>query len=243
MKRLITAIVAVLAASCTVQANLAPGTTIEDYLPTITAETVEAGGVVYTYEGALEEFEVEETNFKLKGELSTDTGYGIITLEELEFDPDPFVFVSQLVYNNTASPQTYVLQIDQPAYLATPSSQVYGSVVVSLLDEANDGASLTDNNTPIYKAFIDGIEVDTLLDDPYTLTAPTTVNSGLQQFGFDPYGAGVASNIAIQIEFTLSAGDSATVQGSFEVIPEPASMVLIGITASAFIFIRRRFIG
>jgi hypothetical protein len=233
MKRLITAIVAVLAASCTVQANLAPGTTIEDYLPTITAETVEAGGVVYTYEGALEEFEVEETKFKLKDELSTDTGYGIITLEELEFDPDPFVFVSQLVYNNTASPQTYVLQIDQPAYLATPSSQVYGSVVVSLLDEANDGASLT----------IDGIEVDTLLDDPYTLTAPTTVNSGLQQFGFDPYGAGVASNIAIQIEFTLSAGDSATVQGSFEVIPEPASMVLIGITASAFIFIRRRFIG
>ena len=59
----------------------------------------------------------------------------------------------------------------------------------------------------------------------------------------DTDSGGVISNTAIQIEFTLSPGDSATVQSRFEVIPEPASMVLIGISASAIAFIRRRFIA
>jgi hypothetical protein len=243
MKRLVALVAVMMAAACMVQADLAPGTTIEDYLPVITATTVDWGGEQYQYQGGLEEYEVEGTKFKLKGSLTADTGFGIITLEELEYDPDPYVFVSQLIYNNTLIPQTYQILIDQPAYLATSSSLVYGSVVVSLLDEANDGASLSDNNRPIYTAYIDDNEVDTLLDDPYTLVAPTTVNSGLQEFGWNNYGAGVVSNIAIEIEFTLSPGDSATVQGSFEVIPEPASLILIGLTAATFTFIRRRFIG
>lgn len=235
-------IVASLLVAHAVCADLPEGTTIEDYLPTMTGNTIEAGGVIYSFENA-EEFEVEDSKWKFKGDMATTNELGIFTLEELEFDPDPTVFLSQLVENNTASAQTYVLYIDQPAYLASSSSTTYGSVTLSLLDIAGDGASLTDNGTSIYKAFIDGNQAGTLMDPTYSLgTPPGTVDSGSEYF-LGSYPAGVVSDIGIQIEFTLSAGDRATVQSRFDVIPEPASMVLLVATSSAIVFVRRRFMA
>jgi len=237
---MITAILLVAHAVC---ADLPEGTTIEDYLPTITASTIEAGGVVYTYEGDIDEFEIEDSKYKLKTSMTYDTGDGLITIEEIEFDPDPTVFFSTIVENNTASPQTYTLYFDQPAYLTSSSSTTYGSVTVSLLDIAGNGSSLTDNGTSIYKAFIDGTQAGTLMDPAYSLgTPPGTVDSGSEWF-LGSYPAGVTSSIGIQIEFTLSAGDRATVQSRFDVIPEPASMVLLVATSSAIIFVRRKFIA
>jgi len=245
MKRIMGVLVAALLLAVPVHAELAPGTTIEDYLPTIYDGTIEAGGVLFSFTD-LDEFEIEDTKYKLKASMEYDTGNGIITLKELEFDPDPVVDATQLVYNNTGSDQTYQFYIDQPAYLATASSSVRGAVVVTLLDKSAfpfDGSSFSDNGTPVYKAYIDGNEVDTLMD-PYSLvTIPNnTTADDSEEFGWSTYGAGVASSIGIQIEFTLSAGDQATVQSRFEVIPEPSSMILIGIASSTILFIRRKFL-
>jgi hypothetical protein len=163
---------------------------------------------------------------------------------------------NSIVTNLTASTQTYQFYAEEAFTLGTAQSLVQGSVTVTLLDrgEPADGASFDTVATPVYKAFIDGNEVDTLLDDPYTLstTPPGRVASVNQFFGtsvssggdmWDIYGAGVVSNIAIQIEFSLSPGDSATVLSRFEVIPEPASLILIGLSTSAVMISRRLFIA
>ena len=230
----VTVVAVIFLATHVVQAALAPGTTIEDYMPSITGSTIEADGVDYSYSGTLGEFEVEDTRYKLKGALEQDTGYGIITLEELEFDPDPSVIANQLIYNNTLNPQTYMINITQPAYLASSSSSVYGSIVVSLQDSDSpiNGSALDDNGTSVYKAYIDGVLVDTLFDTLSLSTTPpsNTIGSGLQEFGWDAYGAGVNTDIAIMLELTLSPGDTATVLSRFDVIvPEPATMALLGL--------------
>jgi hypothetical protein len=162
---------------------------------------------------------------------------------------------NSIVTNLTGSAQSYQFYAEEAFTLNTTESLVQGSVTVTLLDrgEPANGASFGSNLTPVYKAFIDGNEVETLLDAPYTLSTapPNRVASVNQFFGtsvssggtmWDVYGAGVVSNIAIQIEFTLSPGDSATVLSRFEVIPEPASLLLIGLTTSAALFIRRWFV-
>ncbi len=98
-----------------------------------------------------------------------------------------------------------------------------------------------DNGTSVYKAYIDGVLVDTLLDT-LSLSPSATVADGSEEFGWQAYGAGVNSDIQIKIELTLSAGDSATVLSRFEVIPEPASLAMIGLVSGLGLFIRRTFI-
>ncbi|RKX46391.1 MAG: hypothetical protein DRP64_03220 [Verrucomicrobia bacterium] len=228
--------------------ELAPGTTITDYLPTITASTIAVGDDIYSYTGVLDQFEEkEEAKFELKETQEQDTGFGIITLEGLAFDPDPSVFANFLVYNNTPNTQVYQFNVLQPAYLNELSSLVYGSIVVSLqdTDDSIDGASLNDYGASIYEAYIDGNLVDTLLDPSFSLsTTPpaNTVGSGLQEFGWNTYGAGVVNDIAIKIQFSLSAGDTATVLSRFDVvaIPEPASVGLLGFTTLGLFYRRRR---
>jgi len=237
MKRVIAflSFISILFISSQVYATLLPGTTIEDYLPVIEGDvlTDQATGFSYQIE-SVDEFEIEDTKYKWKGELVRDTGSGIITVSELEFEPDPMVSLTIVFQNNTANTQTYWASVTTPAYLASTSNLVYGSVVLSLQDKDSpaNGALLSDNGTSIYEALIDSSSVDTLLDPTYTLstTPPSTVAAGLAEFGWDSYIGSVTTNIGIEIELTLSPGDTATVQSRFDVIvPEPATICLLGI--------------
>jgi hypothetical protein len=167
--------------------------------------------------------------------MSWDTGAGIISITQLEFDPDPYVLCNQIFYNNTANTQTYQATVTQPAILSSVSNQVYGSIVVSLQDSDDpiNGSMLSDNGTAVYKAYIDGILVDTLLDPSYSLTSSppnNTVSSGLREFGWDPYTGAVTNNISITVELNLSPGDTATVLSRFDVVvPEPSAILFLGL--------------
>lgn len=159
-----------------------------------------------------------------------DNGSGIITLEELEFDPDPSVFANLVVTNNSAVTQTYNFTVTQPAYLANVNNQVFGSIVVSLQDQdtPENGATLANPTGSVYTANIDGSQVDTLLSS-YSLSTPPNPNGYLTSFGWDPHVGAVTSSISIDLAFTLSAGDSATVISRFDVIPEPATILLLSL--------------
>lgn len=153
---------------------------------------------------------------------------------------------NSLVTNETAEAKTFQIYADETFTLDVSETMIRGSVVVALQDMGvpADGAAFSDNSTPVYKAYIDGVEVETLLDTvTLPTTPPNTVALASEEFTWKTNPGGVNESIAIQIEFTLSPGDSATVQSRFEVIPEPASIALIGLTGSAIAFIRRRFIA
>jgi|GEM_PF-6001046 len=230
-------LVSILFVSGTAHATLAPGTTIQDYLPQISGKVPSAGiaGFNHAIQNLNGFSKAQGLPFSWQGQMSWNTGSGIIGITKLEFDPDPYVLCNQIFYNNTANTQTYQATITQPAYLSSLSNQVYGSIVVSLQDSDDpiNGSMLSDNNTPIYKAFIDGVLVDTLLDPSYSLmTSPpnNTIGSGLREFGWNPYTGAVNNNISITVELNLSPGDTATVLSRFDVkvIPEPSMMLLVG---------------
>lgn len=231
--------VAAILSSSTVYAELVVGKGINDYLPMVHWETATPGvGFSHAFQNVNEFAKVamDKARYKWQGTMSWDTGRGIISLTELEFDPDPYVLCNQIFYNNTSSPQTYKASVTQPAALTSTSNQVYGSVVISLQDSDNpiNGSMLSDNGTSIYKAFIDGVLVDTLMDPAYSLssTPPSnTVSSGLREFGWNPYTGSVTNDISIDIELTLSPGDTATVLSRFDVtvVPEPATFILLGV--------------
>src|SRR5690606_12806773 len=78
---------------------------------------------------------------------------------------------------------------------------------------------------PIYSAFIDGAQQHSLMDAAYSLTAsPFSSNSDTETFGMPMplVGPDAINEIAVWLKFELSPGDTATVVGSFYVVPIPA---------------------
>lgn len=234
MKKIILlSIISALFISSQTYATLVPGTTIKDYLPVISGDVLTDTQKGFSYQfRSIDEFEIEGSKYKLKMEKDFKTRAGTIAIKELEFDSDPLITGNTLITNLTNSTQVYTITFTLPtAFLAAPNL-IRGSIVVSLLDEAGDGASFsTAAGIPIYSARIDSITVATLLNDPYSLSGLTYVNSGLQEFGWQANGVPVNSSIGIQLQFALTAHDSAAILSRFEVaeIPEPATVLLLGL--------------
>jgi hypothetical protein len=166
-------------------------------------------------------------------------------------DSDPFVNAITAVTNNSLVTQTYTVIVSLPVFPAiTPSSLMRGSIGGSLTDnnELQDGFGnyatfATSAPTSIYKALIDSVGVRTLYDHPYSIsvTNPSdsvtipSVNFGIPIRELAP---AVNTDIGIQLKFTLSPGDSASLTSVFNVIPEPASVLLLA--TGGLLMMRRR---
>ncbi len=147
-------------------------------------------------------------------------------------DPDPTVTGFLAIQNNLGVAQTFNLTFLLPIVPQGPQVQITGSIGGSLTDTTGDGATLTDfASSPIYRAQIDGLPVQSLL------TAPQSFSAGA--FGSTPWGGAsfgptvlnqtANSSIAINVVFTLSPGDLASFTSVFNVlaVPEPTTLVLL----------------
>ena len=178
-------------------------------------------------------------------EKSLDNGNCQIEFD-LEFDSDPYILASFSVINPTAHTQTYTLNFTisvSPAIVG--GSLMGGSTGMTLTDNGTNSdiaAVGTSASTAFYSALIDGAEVFTLFDDPMSMSAPYNGGTAIQSAdagmpGPSLEGPDALETISIYHTFTLTANDSIGVTSYLEVVPEPATLMLLG---SGMLLLRRK---
>jgi hypothetical protein len=172
-----------------------------------------------------------ELNYVLNAEGVCDNKANI-TIKELQFDPDPFVLNNILVTNTTATTQSYTITVGLPTSFGAPNF-ISGNVRTSVIDGGSDGGTVSTVGAllPIYQAQIDGTTVATLQNSPFSVVAPAGGSNTLAaSFGPSVSAVPVGSSIGIALNFSLTAGDTASILSRFDVvaIPEPTSLALVG---------------
>lgn len=169
-------------------------------------------------------------------ELGVDVGeVGGLTMDawQLVMDSDPFVTNNFTITNTSGSTQTYSMTAIIGISPAIPNPLMRGSIGLTLTDNNDDGATLTDGGASLYKGLIDGNTARTLWDSPISFSTFATTSSNTN-FGFptrEVAPESVDSTIGITIMFTLTDQDSVSFTSNFNVIPAP-----VPVPAAAWLF-------
>lgn len=158
---------------------------------------------------------------------------GDLLLDNWNFfvDEDPVVSGVVGLTNLAATTQQFTLLFTLP--IVPPilgGSVIGGSIQGGGTDNNGNGVTVaTAAGSAFYTALIDGSSVQTLYDDPQSFSAGAFLSTNIPSLAFGtpiPSQAGppALASIAIQLDFTLTAGDSATFSSVFvvEPVPEPA---------------------
>ena len=160
----------------------------------------------------------------------------------LVMDPDPGISGVIGLKNNTAMMQAMTYNVSMATIGYYPAgSFMTGSSSITIGDSSfNSTATMsTQTGVAIYTALIDGTQLipsGELFPDPYSLTATGlgATNSANASFTSTTPLA-LTTSMGINHLFNLTAGDQATLNSTFYVIPEPATMSLIGLGALALL--------
>jgi hypothetical protein len=221
-----------------VDSNAGPITA--DNVPTITVDDEGFAGPPWEYSPALDVLQnlpgrgkklgVAKAEAKIQGKRAN------VEISQLEFDPDPFVLNNILITNTTDSTAFYTVGIALPTSFAAPSL-ISGTVRTDVIDgdDVPGGAVASVPGFPIYTAQIDFNNVATLQDHPFSVTAPPAGTASLAaSFGPMFNAVPVTSSIGIQLRFSLTAGDTASILSRFDVvgipIPEPTTLCLAALS-------------
>jgi hypothetical protein len=148
---------------------------------------------------------------------------------------DPYVTSNAVVTNLSNAVQTYVFTVILPISPFAYSQIVASSIGLTVTDSITTpppfvpGATLSSAAPQaIYTGLINGLPALTLFPDPTTLSCAaagcSTTQSSVTFNG--PAGPGVATSIALTVQFNLAPGDSGGFTSRFEIIPEPGTLLL-----------------
>jgi len=156
------------------------------------------------------------------------------------------VTISETFYNASFSTRRLSFsQFVQGTGIGAADVRMVGSLTITLSDLNGNGARIaTSGADPIYRATLDGVTVKTLNNAAWNFTLSTPFDSqSTATISYDealPAGANPSGEPGLDIAFELSAGDSASVNATFEVIPAPASIALLGFAGAVGRGRRRR---
>lgn len=246
--------VLVLFALATCSATSRAGTISANNVPTITVDDEGFEGPAWEYSPATDVLQNLPGGGRKLGVptalMHIQANRADVVIDQLEFDPDPFVLNNILITNTTGSTQIYTVGIALPTVFPGPNI-ISGNVRTDAIDGGGAAGAtvatvpLPVPGSPIYAAQIDFGTVATLQNHPFSVVAPPAASaSSPAAFGPMVNAVPVTSNIGIQLRFSLSAGDTASILSRFDVvaIPEPASVGLsiVGLLAAGFGCRRRR---
>lgn len=152
-----------------------------------------------------------------------------------------------VIRNNTASTQTFVIDVVLPGGFAAGTEWlVGGSAAASMVNLSPFGGSLSSAG-PMWTASFDASAVGSLFSNVSAAVDPFFTGSlASQSFGNpipgQPYTGGISSAARIRLSLSLSAGMEATITSSFaaEVVPAPGAIALLAVAAASGSRRRRR---
>ena len=209
-----------------IAARVDAGQLTADQLPTFTMTADSAAGA-WTWTPPVSAFEPTPDGYQIRGDSQWTGvlgGRADVKVDLLRYNPDPFVLNNILVTNTTPTTQIFSAFVGVATAFAAPNN-ISGTITTSVIDATGNGATVASVTPPaIYQAQIDSVTVATMQNDPFSLTTTQSTASSAT-FGPTVNAVPVNNNIGIQLRFSLTAGDTASILSRFDVteIPEPSS--------------------
>lgn len=186
----------------------------------------------------------ENTGWWTYSGFATDLSSGVTLQYNLNGDPDPLISGNLTVENPFLPVVDVTLQVSLPVAPLLPNgSLMQGSAAIGLTTDSGGGSLSTFGGKPLWQGMIDGSAVGNsaaLFFDPFSLSNASIGSSGSSGNFGAPFlipGPPVLSDIGIQINFSLTQSDQASITSVFNVIPAPG---VIGLLAVGALGVRRR---